>query len=103
METRWTNAQAVYRMLQIYTHFDDYANETDIEFVARKFATISVYGSLRYNCDGLMIWEDAHGNLAFIDHRCEAVGVFYAGFTYCLPSLETAGNSISNSYLEVSV
>ena len=78
----WSVAESAYKMCAIYQKL---ADETDEDFVARKFTEITVYGEPRYQISDLMVWEDAQGNLAFIDYGCMCIGVFYAGITYTIP------------------
>lgn len=78
----WTDAEAAYKMYAIYKKL---ADETDSDFVARKFAEITVHGEPRYQISDLMVWEDAQGNIAFIDYDCMCIGVCCEGIAYAIP------------------
>lgn len=78
----WTDAEAAYKMYDIYQQL---ADETDSDFVARKLTEITVHGELCYQIADLMVWEDAQGNIAFIDYDCMCVGVFCEGIAYAIP------------------
>ena len=77
----WSYAKAALKMFDVYQKL---ADKTDEDFVSRKFTAITVDGEMRYQSSDLMAWEDAQGNLAFIDYNCRCIGVFYAGIAYAI-------------------
>ena len=103
----WTREEAANNMLRVYENRTvnvEAAEDLTYEFLARKFASISVSGKQRY-CDNgaLMVWEDSEGNLAFIDYITEQIGVLYAGFTYVASFYATQGNLNPNRKQECAV
>lgn len=83
----WTNKQMA---THLSSALNNLANDIESGFVSRKFSEIRKVGEKRYDNWNVTVWEDAQGNLAWIDFNLEVIGVFYAGIGYLIqPGMQT--------------